>query len=144
MATGIETRHARGCRARGGGRCSCTPTYQAHVFDKRSGRRIRRTFARQAEAKTWRQDALIALRSGTLRPPSPITVREAARTLNDGMGAGAILDRSGKPYKPSTCRSYEDALDTYIVPRLGELRLAEVQRRDVQDLVEDLRAAGLA
>ena len=40
MAAGIDTRHARACRSRSGGRCNCQPSHQAHVFDKRTGRRI--------------------------------------------------------------------------------------------------------
>ena len=65
-ATGIDTRHARSCRSRGGGgRCNCTPTYQAHVHDRRTGKRIRKTFPSMAAAKTWRQDALVALRTAS-------------------------------------------------------------------------------
>ena len=66
MAAGIDTRHARSCRSRAGGRCSCEPTYQAHVFDG-TGKRIRRTFPSEAAAKLWRQDAIVALRHGRAR-----------------------------------------------------------------------------
>ena len=53
MAAGIDTRHTRSCRSRGGGgRCNCTPTYQASVFDVRQGRKIRKTFPSKAAART--------------------------------------------------------------------------------------------
>jgi len=147
MATktpGIEVRHARTCRSReGGGRCNCTPTYQAHVFDRRAGARIRATFATITGAKQWRQDAQVALRRGTMRAPGATTVQQAAETLVAGMRDGSILDRSGKPYKPSTMRGYEHTLRKYIVPALGAQRVTGVRRRDLQDLIEQLRAKGL-
>ena len=73
---GITVRHSRGCASRGGGRCSCKPTYQAKVWSARDQTPIRKTFPTVTAAKTWRQDAAVALRRGTMRAPSKITVRE--------------------------------------------------------------------
>lgn len=142
---GIAERHARSCRSREPeGRCNCSPTYQAHVWDNRAGRRIRKTFRTLTEAKAWRQDAAGALRRGVLRAPSPITVRAAADSLITGMRDGAILDRSGKPYKPSTVRGYEVSLTKHVLPHIGDSRLTSVQRRDLQALVERWRRKGLS
>jgi len=142
---GIDTRHARACRSRGGGgRCNCTPTYQAHVFDNRARKRVRKTFPTHAAAKTWRQDALIALRSGGLVPARTPTVSDALDALIAGMEDGTVLDRTGKPYKPATRRSYRLAADKYLKPRIGQWRLSELRRRDVQDVIDALRAEGLA
>ncbi len=63
----------------------------------------RQTLPAYAEAKRWRDDVRIAVRTGTIRPQSTQTVAEAARPLIGGMRDGSWLDRSGKPYKPSTC-----------------------------------------
>ena len=71
-------------------------------------------------------------------------MRDAADELLAGMETGTILDRSGKPYKPPTCRSYRQALDAYILPEVGDLRLSAVTRRRVQDLLDDLWQRGLA
>ena len=145
MAAGIDTRHARSCRSRdGGGRCNCIPTYRARVFDKRTGERVIKSFPTHAAAKTWRQDAIIALRNGGLTPAAKITVADALDALLDGMESGHVLDRTGKPYKPATRRSYRTAVHSYLKPALGHWRLSELRRRDVQDLVDDLRARGLA
>src|SRR4051794_13104731 len=99
MPAGIETRHSRGCRSRQGGRCDCEPTYQANVWDGKRGKRIRKTFTAEAEAKGWRHDALIALRRGkqpdTSKSP---TLREACEAWQDGAKRGAIRTRSGDPY----------------------------------------------
>jgi len=140
---GIDVRHARACRSGEGARCDCTPTYQAHVFDKRTGKRIRRTFDTITGAKQWRQDAQVALRRGTMRAPAATTILQAAEALMAGMEDGSILDRSGKPYKPSTTRGYAQTLRKYIIPALGAQRITAVHRRDLQDLIEQLRRHGL-
>jgi hypothetical protein len=41
-------------------------------------------------------------------------VVEAGDLLISGMRDATIVDRSGERYKPATCRSYEQALRTYI------------------------------
>ena len=137
-------RHARGCASRGGGACSCSPSYQAQVWSARDGKPIRKTFATVAEAKAWRQESQVALRRGSLRAPSPATLNEAASGWLEAAKAGIVRTRSGDRYKPSTLRSYEQALRTKILPELGRLRLTAVSSTILQDLVDRLGAAGLA
>src|SRR5215216_802068 len=100
MATGITKRHSRRCRSRAGGRCTCAPTYEAWVYSKRDGKKIAKKFAREAEAKSWRAEALSGLSRGVLRAPKPTTVREAWETWQEGAKAGTIRNRSGDPFKP--------------------------------------------
>ncbi len=76
--------------------------------------------------------------------PSALTVTDAAEALIAGAKDGSILDRSGKPYKPSTARGYEHALRKYVIPALGTHRLSNLHRRDVQAFVEHLRRKGLS
>lgn len=140
MPAGIDTRHQRACRSRAGARCDCTPSFQAYVYDRRTTKLIRKTFKNRGEAKSWRQDAVVALRRGVLQAPVRVTVGEALSGLLDGMGDGTVLDRSGKPYKPATVRSYEQAVRRYLEPAIGSMKLHDVRRRDVQALVEQLRA----
>jgi hypothetical protein len=116
---GIDVRHSRSCRSRNGGRCSCTPTYQAHVWSRRDGKRICKTFITKSEAKLWRSEALVALDKGAMRAPTPETVREAAASWLEGARAGTIRNRSGDPYKPSAIRSYERAIRLRVLPALG-------------------------
>ena len=123
MATGIRVRHSRHCSSHEGGRCSCKPTYQAQAYDTRTGRQVWRTFPTLTAAKLWRQDAQVALRRGTMRPPTAKTIAEAAEVLITGAHDGTILDRGGKPYKPSTARGYEQLLRSYVVPALGGWKL---------------------
>jgi integrase len=132
--TGIEVRVGRNGRK----------SYRVRVWSNRERKRIVKTFSSLAEAKAWRGDALVALRAGTLRTPDPRTIREAAEAWLDGAREGRVRDRSGRTYKPSTVRTYDEKLTGYVLPALGDYRLSEVRRRDVQDLADELVASGLS
>lgn len=144
MAQGIRVRHSRACRSRVGTRCNCEPSYEAWVFLRREGRKVRKSFPTQAAAKGWRADALRAANRGELRAPSALTVRQAAEQLLSGMRDGSIPTRSGAQYKPATVRSYAEALNLRILPALGEARLSDVTRSEVQEVADRLTAEGLA
>jgi hypothetical protein len=62
MAEGIEVRVAK----------DGTRTYRASVWSNRDGKRIRKSFSRESEAKAWRQDAAGGVQEGApCAPPSP-------------------------------------------------------------------------
>jgi integrase len=143
MAEGIRKRHSKGCSARDGGRCNCNAGYEAWVFSKRDGKKIRRTFSREAEAKTWRADALGALARGGLRARKPITLEQAWKAWHEGARRGAVTNRSGDPYKRSALRSYESGMRLRVLPRFADVRLADLQRPDLQEFADDLLADGL-
>jgi integrase len=137
---GIYRRHRTSC---GGGKdCGCP--YQATVWSARDGKLIRKQFDHLGPARTWRDDASGAVRAGKLSAPKRTTVAEALDEYLAGMEAGTILDRSGKSYKPATCRSYKRAAERRLKPALGRMRVSDVRRRDVQDLVDTLRATGVS
>jgi integrase len=144
MATGIRKLHSKGCRSRSGGRCNCGAGYEAAVFLAREGRKVRRTFAKEAEARAWRADATAEANAGKLRAPTRLTIREAAWLWLEAAHAGAVRDRSGRLYKPSTLRGYREALRLRVLPEFGALRLGELRRADVQAFVDRLLARGLA
>src|SRR3954469_984109 len=128
---GITVRHSRSCGTRHGGSCNCKPSYQAGIFSKTDGKKIRKTFPTLAEAKGWRADASTAVRRGTMRAAGGTTVREAAEAWLAGAGDGSVRNRSGDVYKPSMLRGYEQALRTRLLGPLGALKLSEVTRGDV-------------
>ncbi|HTT93543.1 MAG TPA: hypothetical protein VMF55_02665 [Solirubrobacterales bacterium] len=80
---------------------------------------MRKTFARLAEAKSWRAEAKRSVDQGTLRTPTRRTLAEVAGRWLTGAEAGDIRNRSGQRYKPATLRGYRQALDTYLLPRPG-------------------------
>jgi integrase len=143
LPEGITIRHGRSCPARERKRCRCDPNYQAQVWSARDGKRLSRSFPTLAAARTWRQDALVALRQGKIRPSGSTTLREAACDWLDGAAAGAIRNRSGDRYKPSALRSYEIALRKRILPEIGGAKISDIRRADVQRLVNRMLSAEL-
>jgi hypothetical protein len=141
MAAGIRKLHSKGCRGREAGRCRCGAGYEAWVWSNRDGKKIRKTFELESEAKTWRADALSALAKGGLRAPKPTTVQEA---WHESAKDGTVRNRSGDPYKPSVIRSYEKSMRLRVLPEFASTRLADLRRIDVQDFVDELLADGLA
>lgn len=144
--TGIDVRHRKTCeRRREDGRC-CGASFQAHVFEKRTGKRVRKTFPTKTAAKLWRQDALAALHRGEFAAvtPSSRTVAQALEDMIAGMKAGRVLDRSGRRYRPATIRSYEQSSAAVLGPALGHLRLSEIRRGDVQRVVDRLHEKGMS
>jgi integrase len=140
---GVYRVHRRGCDFRDEARCGCPQSYQASVYSARDRKSIRKHFDTLAAARGWRNDAEGAVKQGRMRPRTNTTVRDAGDALIAGMRDETIIDRSGKPYKPSTIRGYERVLRLRVLPELGHLRLASLERRDVQALVDQMRADGL-
>ena len=114
------------------------------MWSARDRKPIRRTFATVAEAKAWRQETQVGLRRGTVRAPSRATVAEAAHEWLRAADAGVVRTRSGDVYKPSALRTYGQALRKHLLPRLGHRRLSSLSRQEIQELVDDLVAAGAA
>ncbi|HET7130212.1 MAG TPA: tyrosine-type recombinase/integrase [Gaiellaceae bacterium] len=141
---GIRVRHRQDCRQRTDGRCNCDPAYEAWVFDRRSGAKVRKTFPSLAEAKGWRTDTLAQARRGGLNRSTRRTVRESGEAWLEGAKGRAVLTRSGNPYKPSALRSYESDLRRHVYPELGGTRLTDLERRDVQALVDQLVGQGFS
>ena len=144
---GIVERHAHGCASRDGRRCNCEPKYEAWVSVKDGSgyTKRRRTFVRLSEAKAWRVDALAAQIRGRLPRVSKVTVRDELLTWIEGAQAGMIRNRSGKAYKPSALRGYEESIRNRILQsELAEIRVSELRRMDVQDFADSLLAEGLA
>ena len=147
MATGIRKLHSACCRARSGGRCNCGAGYEASVYLARERKKLRKTFAREAEAKSWRADALAVANRGALRsvPRDARTLAQALRDFVDGMDAGTVRPKNRAAYKPNTIRSYKRAVSKHIEPSdLGAIKVKDVQREDVQEFADELLAHGLA
>jgi hypothetical protein len=117
--TGIRVRHARSCP---GKPCRCQPSFEAFAYDRRTKRKVRKTFPTLAAETGWRADAGSAVRKGGLRAAPAITLRDAWTTWADAAERGEILSRHRRPYKPSALRGYRADMDNYVLPDLGALR----------------------
>jgi integrase len=140
---GIEVRHGRSCPALDGGRCNCEPTFRAEVFDRRRKAKVRKSFPTIAAAKQWRADAVGEVRKGRLRATPAPTLDQAAADWLKGAQDGSIRTRSGDVYKPSAVRGYDQAITNRLRPRLGDRRLSDITRVDLQDFADRLLAEGL-
>ncbi len=138
LPEGISLRHERRCGSRRGGRCNCSPTYQAQAWSPGDRKRLSRSFPTLAAAKSWRYDALVGLRHGTIRTAGSVTLQQAADEWMSMAEAGRVPNRSGDPYKPSVLRGYEQSLRLRIVPALGAAKLGDIRRSDVQRVVNGM------
>jgi integrase len=142
---GVQYRHSRGCldHARCGHNCNPSDApWQAWVYSKRDGKKITQRFGTHAAAKSWRTDALKAVKDKRLRAPSPKTLREASEELVTGAREGRILNRRKQPYKPGVLRLYESSLRLHVLPVLGDRRLTDITHGDLLELQETLRGDG--
>ena len=117
-------------------------TYRASVFDKRTGKKVRKSFPTLAAARSWRADAQRQLERDAMPQASSVTLEQAAEAFLAGIEDGSVRDRKEDVYKPGTVRVYGHELRRAVLPHLGRYRLQEVTKRDVRDLVKTLRAEG--
>ena len=75
---------------------------------------------------------------GLLRASDGRTVKDVADEWLEDARKGVIRNRSGDVYKPSAIRVYGKALRLYVVPALGSRKFTQLQRADVQALVDEL------
>lgn len=147
MPKGVTPRHARSCsKSKGGERCTCTPSFQAQVWDPAAQRRTSRTFTgpdAEQDAIDWRSDRQREIREGTFRPDRQITVRVGLDELIAGMRTGTVRNRKGKRYKPSVIRDYARDAENHIKPAFGSANPRDLRGADVQRLVDRLVAEDL-
>jgi integrase len=151
---GIVEKHSRKCPSlprNGGGKCDCQPTFQAWYFDKTKpmengslGGKVYRSFPTISAARDWRRDAVGEVKRGTRRPPSRLTLREAAEQWLEACERGEVLSRFRRPYAPSALRGYRADLNRYVLRDLGAVKLDDVRRRDIQALVDRLNGTELS
>src|SRR5262249_463674 len=120
---GIRERHSRSCASHSGARCNCQPSYEAFVYSKRDGKKIRQTFSGKgalSAAKNWRADNLRAVRLKQRRAPSPKTVRQVVEEFLTGAESGEVRNKRKEPYKPAVIREYRRSLEKRFLPEFGD------------------------
>jgi integrase len=156
-STGVRKRHSRSCASRDGRDCNCRPSWEARVWSRRAGPdgkggTVSKSFTSYAAAKGWREDNLHAKARGRLRRQTKQTVYEAAVRLVREMEDGTVLSSRDRPYRPSTIRSYRRGLGldpenrerapVRVVEALGDLRLTDVTKHEIQGYANRLRRDG--
>jgi integrase len=144
---GIVVRHHRPCASRAGGECDCKTFLEAWVWSSRDKKKIYQTFTGKgalSEARNWRADAGSSVRKGKLRAAEPTTVAEAGAAWLAKARSGEVFTRKGRRYKPGSIREFDRSLRKYVYPEIGHMRLANVERRDIQRIVENMVGMGLS
>ena len=94
-------------------------SYEAWVYDKRTQRKIRRSFSTEAAAKGWRADAQGQVRRLELRPQTKLTIEQAWNAWLEGARDGSVRKRrTGERYKPGVLRSYGSGMK-HVIPTPG-------------------------
>jgi hypothetical protein len=57
---------------------------------------------------------------------------------------GSAPNRNGRRYRPSALRDVAGCLRNHVIPELGDMRMRDVQREDLQRLVDGLAAGDLS
>lgn len=136
--TGVYQRHTRRCPSEAGGpgyakhRCTGTWTYVIDVGRDSNSNRVQEKkggFQKKEDARTARADRLRELRGRTADAYS-ITVGEYLELW---------LSRK-RGLRESTRRCYQHHIDDYLAPRIGALRLVDLERRPdhIEDFFTDL------
>jgi hypothetical protein len=140
VAAGIRQRHGNRCkRPTSGYKCP----WQAEVYSKRDCNKIRKLFLTRAQAVGWRGDAAVAVRKKVMRALTSTTLQETFDEWLAEARTGVVRTRSGHSYKPGSLRSYERAMRLRVLPTIGPLKLSDIARTDLQDIVDGLVAEGV-
>ncbi len=136
---GVYARHKVGCRTESGGRCSCSPSYFASVYDRYRKRYVKtRRQQSIAAARSARDDLIRALQTGQLPESGGIRLTEARERFVKSAREGRALNKRGLRYKPRAIDNVEEVLRVHIEPTLGTKRLSTISRGDVQKIIDEL------
>jgi hypothetical protein len=73
-----------------------------------------------------------------------ISVSAVVDEFLEAAESGRAVNRSGRPYRPSALRDLRGILEYHVIPDLGDARMRDVRRSDVQTLVDRLGADRLS
>jgi hypothetical protein len=105
-------------------------------YRDRTGKEIARHFARKVDAQRWLDEVTTAVANGVYVHPSRSRV-----TI--GEWAYKWLDTKTN-LKATTRRDYESLLQAHVVPRWGDVALADVHHEDITTWLAELSARGLS
>ena len=88
------------------------------------------------QARSIAQDWMADVRKGS----DPSTAKQAARQAPTvkGLCAQFIEEYSKTRNKPSTVATYQEHINRYIVPKLGRVKVPELTRMDVAEVMRDM------
>jgi hypothetical protein len=117
--------------------------YEASVWVARENKRIRKSFPSLREAKAWRAETTVAVKTPQSCDDRSTTLRAAWEEWLEGAESGLIRNRSGDRYKPSALHGYKQTMNRHALARLGDERLDDLGRQQLQDMADELYRQGL-
>ena len=130
---------------RTGGRCDCEPSCGRRCGTRQRQQRIRRTFGDRAEARTWRRDALVALRRGRTVTRTVATLEQAGDAWLEQAPPGwcvpAAATATSPPRSAPTRRRYGSGRTRCWAPSRSTRSAAPTSRTSSIGLVGDGLAA---
>ena len=111
-------------------------SWVAHATWQEGGKRrqAKRSFRTKKEAQAALTELLAAHQSGTFVAPSRMPIRDFIEPWLAG------LENQGR--RPTTLLGYRKALESYLLPRLGNISLQELRASDLDSLYADLLRTG--
>jgi integrase len=144
---GVFARHKQSCAMTADGTgCTCTPVYYGKVYD-RATKRYRNTkrYPTVAAARSARNTLSGEVERGETPVGEVLRLRDAYERFSDAIRDGRCLTKHGGRYKPSAVKDITECLKVHVIEHvdrqgrtLGNRRMADLRRGDIQHLVDDL------
>lgn len=140
----IRKLHTKGCASHAGKRCRCDGSWQARISRGKGQSPLIRSFGNEKVAREWAALREREKQTGDLvESGSPLlTVEQYGERVIEDMHQGKVRKRRQEQYKSRTIQLYADNLRLHVFPRVGDVPLDKLRRRQVQGMVDELVSAG--
>jgi integrase len=136
---GVFARHQHHCTIGDGGRCKCKPSYYGVCYDRARKKRVKTKRMPTAEAaRNARADVARTLEQGEAPIINALRLSDARERFVAAAREGRALNKHGHRYKPRAIDNVNESLRLHIEPILGQKRLSDIRRGDLQAIADDL------
>jgi integrase len=136
---GVFARHQQHCAISHSGRCNCKPSYYGACYDRARKKYLKTKRMPTAEAaRNARTDLARLLEQGEAPITNAIRLSDARERFVTAAREGKVLNKHGHRYKPLAIDNIDESLRRHVEPILGNKRLSDIRRGDVQAIVDDL------
>lgn len=136
---GVFARHQLRCAIADGGRCNCRPSYYGACYDRARKKYAKTKRMPTAEAaRNARTDLAKLLEQGEAPITNAVRLRDARERFLAAAREGRALNKHGHRYKPLAIANIDDSLRIHVEPVLGNKRLSDIRRGDIQAIVDEL------
>lgn len=136
---GVFARHQQHCALADGRRCNCKPSYYGACYDRPRKKYIKtKRMPTAAAARNARTDLAKLLEQGEVPITNAVRLQDARERFVAAAREGRALNKHGHRYKPRAIDDIDNSLRLHVEPVLGNKRLSDIRRGDIQATVEEL------